>query len=148
MTTYTDITYHIVFGTKHRVRALDKARRQDLYRFVWGILNKRDCHLYRIGGVEDHVHLLTSLHPTIALADLVKEIKTTSTLWIKGEQVFPFFEHWQDGYAAFTAAADARPNLIEYIKNQEAHHQSRPFVDELQSLVEAAGLEWKASYLP
>ena len=148
MTTYTDITYHIVFGTKQRVRALDTSRRPDLYRFVWGVLKNRDCHLYRIGGVEDHIHLLTSLHPTVALADLVKEVKTASSLWIKSEKVFPFFEQWQDGYAAFTVAAEARTALIEYIKNQEAHHQSRPFADELQSLVQSAGLEWKPAFLP
>ena len=148
MTTYTDITYHIVFGTKHRVRALDKARRDDLFRFLWGTLKERNCHLYRIGGVEDHVHLLTSLHPTVALADLVRDIKTASAAWIKGEKVFPAFEHWQDGYAAFTVAAQARPVLIKYIQNQEAHHQTREFAVELREMVEAAGLAWKPEYLP
>ncbi len=82
MPTYTDITYHIVFGTKGRVPSLDKARRDDLYRFIWGVIKERDGHLYRIGGVEDHVHILTSLHPSVALADLVKEIKTASSAWI------------------------------------------------------------------
>ena len=148
MTTYTDITYHLVFGTKNRVRALDKSRRDDLYRFIWGMLEERRCHLYRIGGVEDHIHILTSLHPTIALSDFIKEIKTASSAWIKGDKVFPMFEHWQDGYGAFTVAADARPALIQYIKNQEAHHQGTAFVDELKSMVEAAHLEWKADYLP
>jgi REP element-mobilizing transposase RayT len=98
MPTYTDITYHIVFGTKNRVPSLDKARRDDLYRFIWGVLKERDCHLYRIGGVEDHVHLLTSLHPSVPLADLVKEIKTASSAWIRGHQVFPLFDYWQEGY--------------------------------------------------
>ena len=148
MTTYTDITYHIVFATKHRVPALDRARRNDLFRFMWGVVKERNCHLYRIGGVEDHVHVLTSLHPTMALADLVKEIKTASSAWIKAEKAFPFFEHWQDGYGAFTVAAEARPQLIEYIKNQEAHHESRDFASELKALVEAAHLEWKPQYLP
>jgi putative transposase len=122
MTTYTDINYHLVFGTKHRVPALEKSRRDDLYRFIWGLMKARNCHLYRIGGVEDHVHILTSLHPTVALADLIKEIKTASSSWIKGQRVFPQFENWQDGYGAFTVSAEARPGLIDYIKNQEAHH--------------------------
>ncbi len=74
MATCTDITYHLVFGTKHRAPALAKAHRDDLCRFIWGVLKARNCHLYRIGGVDDHVHILTSLHPTVALADLVKEI--------------------------------------------------------------------------
>ena len=114
MATYTDITYHLVFGTKHRVRALDKPRRDDLYRFTRGLLKNRDCHLYRIGGVEDHIHILTSLHASLALADLIREIKTTSSAWIKGEGVFTHFEHWQEGYGAFTLSAAERPALIDY----------------------------------
>ena len=148
MATYTDITYHLVFGTKNRLRALDKARRDDLYRFIWGVIQERDCHLYRIGGVEDHVHILTSLHPSLALADLVKEIKTASSAWIKGQGVFPAFDHWQEGYGAFTVAAEARPALIDYIKGQEQHHAGESYVDELKRLVEWAHLVWKADYLP
>ncbi len=148
MPTYTDINYHIVFGTKNRVRALDKKRREDLYKFIWGIIQERKCHLYRIGGIEDHLHILTSLHPSITLADLVKDIKVISANWIKGEKVFPFFEHWQEGYGAFTITADDRPALIEYIKNQEEHHRKETFAEELQRLVEAAHLEWKSEYLP
>lgn len=148
MPTYTDITYHIVFGTKNRVRSLDKARRDDLFRFIWGVVKERDCHLYRIGGVEDHLHLLTSLHPSLALADLVKEIKTASSAWIKGQGVFPAFDYWQESYGAFTVAADARPALIDYIKSQEEHHAREDFVDELKRMVKAAHLEWKPEYLP
>ena len=148
MTTYTDITYHIVFATKNRTRSLDKARRDELYRFLWGVLKERNCHAYRIGGVEDHLHLLVSLHPLVALADLVKELKTASSVWIRSGNVFPFFEHWQEGYGAFTVAAEARPGLIEYIKNQEVHHQTRDFMSELQSMVAAARLEWKPQYPP
>ena len=148
MSTYTDITCHLVFATKHRVRALDKARREDLFRFMWGVLKERKCHLYRIGGIEDHIHILTSVHPTVALASLVKELKTASSAWIKGEAVFPLFEHWQEGYGAFSVAAKDRPGLIEYIKNQEQHHQEQAFVDELQQMVEKAHLEWRPDYLP
>lgn len=148
MATYTDITYHLVFATKHRTPALTKPRREDLYRFIWGVLKERKCHTYRIGGVADHVHILCSLHPSVALADLVKEIKTASSAWIKGKGVFPAFEHWQEGYGAFTVAWEARPALMEYIRNQEAHHAKRDFVAELREMVERAALEWKAEHLP
>lgn len=148
MSTYTDVTCHIVFATKHRTPVLDKSRRDDLYRFIWGVINARKCHLYRIGGIEDHIHILTSLHPTVALASLVKEIKTAASAWIKGEQVFPDFDFWQEGYGAFSVAAKDRPGLIDYIKNQEQHHQIKPFVDELKEMVESAHLEWKPDYLP
>jgi len=148
MSTYTQIVYHIVFATKHREPVLDKPRRDELYRLVWGCLQKRHCHLYRIGGIEDHIHILTSLHPTIALANLIKEIKTSSSAWIKGQNVFPHFNHWQDGYGAFTHRDEDRQGLIEYIRNQEEHHKRVSFLEEYQSLVEKAGLEWKDEYLP
>ena len=101
MSTYTAIHYHIVFSTKDRTPVLKDERREDLFRYIWGIINNRRGHLYRINGVEDHVHILTSLHPTVCLADFVKDVKTGSALWIKNNSVFKNFSHWQDGYAAF-----------------------------------------------
>ena len=148
MATYTDITYHIVFGTKNRVRVLDKPRRDELFRLIWGILKERDCHLYRIGGVEDHIHILTSLHPTVALASLVKEIKTVTSEWIKGRGVFPRFDYWQEGYGAFTTDAEGRPGLIEYIRGQEEHHRVKSFAEELEEMVKSRGLTWKPDHLP
>jgi REP element-mobilizing transposase RayT len=89
LATYTQIIYHIVFATKNRERVLDKPRREDLFRYIWGIVKNHDCHLFRLNGVEDHVHILTSVHPTVALADLVKAVKTGSAKWIKENNVFP-----------------------------------------------------------
>ncbi len=141
MATYTQILYHIVFSTKSRERVLDKSRRDDLYRFIWGILEHRHCHLYRIGGVEDHLHILTSLHPGVALSDLVKEIKTTSSAWIKGNNVFPMFGYWQEGYGAFTCTLKEKAALVEYIRNQEAHHEHHEtFRAEYERLLKEAGL--------
>lgn len=148
MSTFAQVFYHIVFATKHREPVLDKTRRDDFYRFIWGCLKERSCHLYRVGGIEDHVHILTSLHPTMALSDLIKEIKTSSSLWIKNQGVFPRFTHWQNGYGACTHCFEERHNLIEYIRHQEEHHQKTTFLEEYQKLVEKAGLEWNAVYLP
>ncbi len=148
MSTYTQITYHIVFATKNRAPVLPTNHRRDLYRYLHSILKHRHCHTFRINGVEDHIHILTTLHPTIPLADLVKEIKTASSGWMKKNAAFPHFEHWQEGYGAFTHANDERPRLIEYIKNQEEHHRKLSFVDELKQLVETAGMEFDDRYLP
>ncbi len=141
MATYTQIIYHIVFATKHREHVLDKARHDDLFRFIWGMLEKRQCHLFRIGGMEDHVHILTTLHPTVTLADLVKEIKTATSAWIKGENVFPMFTHWQEGYGAFTCAAKDKAGLIDYIKRQEEHHHVMTFREEYERLLTEAGMQ-------
>ncbi|MGO8786772.1 MAG: IS200/IS605 family transposase [Terriglobia bacterium] len=147
MSTYTQICYHIVFSTKERQPTLKADRRQDLFRYIWGILKNRESHLYRINGSDDHVHLLTSLHPTVNLANLVKDIKTGSSLWIKEEAVFPMFSHWQDGYAAFTHSKGEIGGLIEYIKGQEEHHRRTTFAEEYRKLLEEAGIEFDERYM-
>lgn len=148
MATYTQILYHLVFATKNRERTLSAARREDLFRYIWGIVKNKGCHLYRIGGVDDHVHLLTSLHPTVALADLVKDIKVASAVWIREERVFPEFDHWQEGYGAFTHPLGDKDRLAEYIKGQVEHHRTVSFLEEYKHLLHEAGLELDERYLP
>ena len=145
--TYTQIYYHIVFSTKERMPALTKDRREDLFRYIWGIIKNKQSHLYRIGGVEDHIHILTSLHPTVALAAFVKAIKVGSNEWIKESRVFPAFTHWQDGYSAFTQSQNEKDRVIEYIKGQEEHHSKESFRDELRRLLKEAGIEFEEKYL-
>ncbi|MBI2432585.1 MAG: IS200/IS605 family transposase [Candidatus Hydrogenedentes bacterium] len=147
MATYTQLLYHIVFSTKHRQRTLDAPGRPELFRYVWGILKNKECHLYRINGIEDHIHILTHVHPTIAVARLVKDIKVATNAWNKEQRVFPAFESWQDGYGAFTHSLAEKDRLIEYVKNQEEHHRTETFEDELRRLVEAAGLKFDPKFL-
>jgi putative transposase len=147
MSTYTQIYYHIVFSTKNRAPALSADRREDLFRYIWGIVEKHQCHLYRIGGAEDHVHIFASLHPTVSLADLVKDIKLASSLWITEQSAFAGFTHWQDGYAAFTHSHSEKNRLIEYIKGQAEHHERVSFQDELRKLLVEAGVEFDQRYL-
>ena len=147
MSTYTQIYYHLVFSTKERAPVLVSEKRESLFRYTWGILKNKDCHLYRINGAEDHVHILTSLHPTVCLADLIKEIKIGTSRWIKENAVFPAFTHWQDGYGAFTVSHDDKDDVIEYIKNQEDHHKRVSFRDELRGLLEKFGVSFDEKYL-
>jgi len=147
MSTFTQIYYHLVFSTKDRERTLLTDRREDLFRYTWGILKNKECHLYRISGVEDHVHVLTAIHPTIALADLVRDIKTATAGWIKKKGVFPEFSHWQEGYGAFTVSHGDKDAVIEYIKNQEQHHQQVSFKDELREFLIRHGVKFDEKYL-
>jgi REP element-mobilizing transposase RayT len=103
--------------------------------------------LYRINGVEDHIHIVTHIHQTVALASLVKDIKVASADFIKRENLFPGFEGWQDGYSAFTYSIDAKDALVEYVKNQEIHHQTRSFREELIELLQEHGIEYDERYL-
>jgi putative transposase len=88
MSTYTQIIYQIVFGTKGRERTLSKNNRDELFKYISRIIENKKCHLYRINDVEDHIHILTHLHPTISLSSLVKDIKVASSEFIKKEKLF------------------------------------------------------------
>ena len=147
MSTYTQLYYHIIFGTKYRKPCLKKDKRDELYKYIWGILNKKNCHLYRINGVEDHVHIFTHLHPSVSLSNIVKDIKLASSDWIKNNKIFPLFEGWQDGYAAFTKSDNDKDTVINYIKNQEKHHRKKSFKEELQALLQEAGVKYNKEYL-
>ena len=141
---HTKIIYHIVFSTKKRKAVLLSDKRDHLYRYIWGILQKKKCHLYRIGGIEDHLHILTSLHPTVSLADLVKTIKLGSSHMIKEKNLFHDFLGWQNGYGAFT---HFKNYLIEYVKNQEVHHHKIPFEQEYRTLLTDSDIDFDEKYL-
>ena len=147
MSTYTQILFQIVFGTKNNERSMIESGQESLYKYIWGILKNKKCHLYRIGGVEDHIHIVTHVHPTVAVAYLIKDIKIASSDYIKTENIFPNFNGWQDGYGAFTYSISAKDNLIEYVKNQKEHHQRVSFRDEYISLLNEHGIEFKEKYL-
>ena len=147
MSTFTQIYYHIVFSTRERECTLGESGHDDLYRYIWGIIKNRKGHLYRINAMEDHLHILCDLHPTMNLADLVKEIKGGSSYVIKQKGLFPKFSSWQDGYGAFTHSAVEKDGLIEYIKGQTEHHQRISYQDELRQLLIEAGVEFEEKYL-
>ncbi|HUW92824.1 MAG TPA: IS200/IS605 family transposase [Bacteroidales bacterium] len=135
MSTYTQILYQIVFGTYNRTKSLKAEGRDDLYRYIAGILANKKCHLYQIGGVEDHVHIITHLHPAISLSSLVKDIKLATTEHIRNHKLFKSFDGWQEGYGGFTYSISAKDNLIEYVKNQEAHHRKISAKEEFMNLL-------------
>lgn len=147
MSTYTQILYQIVFSTKHREEVLHGENKKELYKYIWGILKNKKCTLYQIGGVADHIHIVTHIHPSVALSDLVKDIKIASSKYIKEEKLFPHFTSWQEGYGAFTYAISAKDNLINYVKNQEEHHRKKTFIEEYKELLNEHGVEFDEKYM-
>src|SRR5437773_12520621 len=102
MGTYRQIFYQIVFGTKYRHPTIDESNCTELYRYISGVIKNKKCKLYRINGTEDHVHIFSDLHPTISLSDYVKDIKVSSSSWMKSNGKFLKFDAWQERYGAFT----------------------------------------------
>jgi putative transposase len=148
MPTYTQIYYHIVFSTKNRRQVLTEDNREELFRYIWGILKNKKCHLYRINAVEDHIHIFTSIHPSCSLADLVRDIKVSSSKMIREKGLFAGFEGWQDNYGAFTNSEADKDQVIEYIKTQEQHHKKISFKEELKKILEESGIEIDEKYFP
>ena len=147
MSTYTQILYQIVFSTKYREETLDAENRNELFKYISGILENNNCHLYQIGGVADHLHIVTHLHPTVALSDLIKDIKLASSKYIKSNNLFPKFHSWQNGYGAFTYSIEAKKNLINYVLNQEEHHRKETFINEYKELLQKHKIEFNEKYL-
>jgi len=147
MNTYTQILFQIIFTPKNHEKTLSDKNRPELYKYIWGILKNKKCHLYRIGGISDHIHIVTHLHPLISLASVVKDIKLASAAYIKNNNLFPSFAGWQDGYGAFTYAFNDKDKLIEYVKNQEEHHKTKSFREEFIELLNEHGIEYNEEYM-
>jgi REP element-mobilizing transposase RayT len=147
MKTYTQILYQIVFSTKNREQTLLKENRTKLFKYMWGVLKNKKCHLYQINGVEDHIHIITHIHPMVSLGGLVKDLKISGSNYIKENDLFPSFTGWQDGYAGFTYTIKAKKDLVLYVKNQEQHHKKKMFKEELVELLKEHEVEFEDKYL-
>lgn len=128
--------YHIVFCTKGREMTLPDENLEDLYRYIWRIIDDMKCKLVRIGGIQNHVHILVDLHQTVALSVLVRNIKSYSSGWMRSDDRFCSFSGWAKEYFASSVSPDHKIGVIEYIKNQKAHHQSKYFDNEWLELNE------------
>jgi len=147
MSTYTQLIYQLVFGPENRQKCLIKDNRDELFKYITGILKESKCHIYQINGVEDHLHIVTHIHPTVAISSLVKNIKVASNNFIKEKGLFPKFRSWQEGYAAFSYSYNEKSRLIEYVRNQEMHHRKISYRDELINLLNEFGVSYDEKYL-
>jgi putative transposase len=142
------IYLHIVFSTKNRQAFLeDQSLREETHAYLAGTCNNLACPSLQVGGVADHVHLLCRFGRTIALADLLQELKRESSKWLKtkGPSLAEF--HWQAGYGAFSISPGHVEMLREYIANQEEHHRTLSFKDEFRRLLQKYDVEYDERYV-
>lgn len=131
-----------VFGTRGREHTISLENREALYRFIWAKLKELKCHLYRINGVGDHVHIVVNLHPDVSKAELIKILKTSSSQWMKKCGLFTEFRGWCDGYFSESKDPLSLERVISYVKAQEKHHLGENFVTELSRLHHENNLTW------
>jgi REP element-mobilizing transposase RayT len=127
---YVKLLYHVIIRTKAAQPVLSLEYSDDLYRYIWGIIKNKNSVLYRINGMEDHIHILLSLHPTLALSDFMRDLKAESSKMLKRTVGFERFSAWSDGYAALTYSLKDKNMIINYIKKQRDHHKKQTFKDE------------------
>ncbi len=137
---YTKLIYHIVLRTKSSKRTLSLEHSDDLYRYIWGFIQAKDAKLYRINGVEDHIHLCTSIPATETVAHFVQELKSNSSKKLKSMPGFEYFEGWGEGYAAFSCSHHHIDEVVKYIMNQREHHKRHTFREEYEALLAEMGL--------
>jgi putative transposase len=142
------VLIHTVFSTKNREPLLfDRELRDELLRVMGGILSNLDCQPILMGGVEDHVHLLSALSRTIDIADMVKEVKRGSSLWIKTQDASLQDFAWQSGYGVFSIGFSQIPDVKRYIANQEEHHRRVTFQDEFRQLLTKYEIDFDERYV-
>lgn len=143
----SQIFIHIVFSTKERRPLLQEQIRDELYAYLGGTLRNLEAPALAIGGTEDHVHILCRLPRTLAVSDLLEEIKKTSSKWIKTKgDAFATFA-WQGGYGAFSIGQSGVDAAMRYIRGQAEHHRKRSFQEEFLDLLRRYHVEWDERYV-
>ena len=116
--------YHIVINTYQREMTLTLESCDQLYRYIARVVQNHNSILYAVNGIENHIHLLIHLHPSVCLSDLVRDIKLSTSQWMKQQRdLFPLFAGWGKEYGAFTYALRDKEMVANYIRNQRTHHQ-------------------------
>ena len=143
-----NILVHIIYSTKNRVPLLkDEKIRNELYAYKATLLtNNVDSPAIKIGGMSDHVHILCALSRKFAIMNVVNELKSESTKWIKRKTGLNDFS-WQIGYGAFSVSASNRDQVKHYIENQHSHHRQMSFKEEFRVLCEKHGVELDERYV-
>jgi len=142
--TYAQNVIHVVFSTKDRRKLMPNEFRPRMWAYAAGICKKLDILVHAAGGMDDHIHLLIQIPPTVALAKAVLAIKSNSSRWAS-EEGLKFA--WQQGYGAFSVSSSNVPVVVRYIQNQEAHHKKMNFDAEFLALLKKHGIEFDPKYV-
>ncbi|HLP56736.1 MAG TPA: IS200/IS605 family transposase [Fluviicola sp.] len=145
--TYTSIRIHFVFAVKFRRNLIHKSWKDELFKYMTGIIHNHQHQVLAINGVEDHVHILVGLNPNQSISELMKEVKASSSKWINDHRKTTTRFSWQEGFGAFSHSSDKIPGVIRYIQKQEEHHSKRTFSDEFQLMLNRFEVNYDERYV-
>jgi putative transposase len=143
--TYYSLHYHWVCSTKERRPFIKPTWRSRLHEYLGGTIRGLEGTPVKIGGIEDHVHALIGLKTTHCIADFVRELKKTSSVWAAENYERDFA--WQEGYSIFTVSVSVMETVSHYIERQEEHHRKIKFPEELKQLLEKHGVQYDPKFL-
>lgn len=145
--TYTQIYMHMVFAVSGRQGLIPKQHKEELHKYITGIISQQKQKLIAINGMPDHIHILIGLKPDMALSSLVREIKASSSKFINERQWVRGRFNWQEGFGAFSYSHSQLNAVINYIRNQEHHHARHSFKAEYLSLLKRFAIAYEEKYV-
>ena len=145
--TYTQINIHLIFAVQGRENILSKSFRENLFKYIHGILKKSKQYPLAVNGYLDHVHAFFELNPKNPISDIARIVKTNSSKWINENKLVGGKFHWQQGFGAFSYSRSQRNDVIKYIMNQEKHHKKKTFREEYIGFLESFNIKYDQRYL-
>jgi len=145
--TYTSLHYHLIFSTKNRERWIGEEIEERVWAYLGGVARENGLTAIMAGGIENHVHLLVGMRPTMTVSKALQLLKGASSHWL--HETFPKLRlfQWQDGYGAFTVSKSQIPDVVEYIRQQREHHKARTFEEEYIEFLRRHDVEFDERYV-
>jgi putative transposase len=145
--TYSQVYIQIVFAVKGRQNLIAKENREELHKFITGIVTNREQKLLAIFAMPDHVHILVGMKPSISISDLVRDIKAGSSKFINDSKWIKGKFNWQEGFGCFSYSKSSIDNVVKYILNQEQRHKKQTFKDEYFDFLKKFEIEHDEKYV-
>jgi putative transposase len=145
--TYSQIYIQVVFAVQGRESLIDSRNQEEIYKYITGIVRNKDQKLIVINGMSDHLHLLIGLKPDIALSDLIRDIKASSSKFINDKKWVKGKFRWQEGFGAFSYGHSQLDAVVRYIQKQQQHHESRSFKSEYFALLRRFDIAFQDKYV-
>lgn len=145
--TYTQIHVHFVFAVKYRQAAIHTNWKNDLYKYISGIIKNNNHKVLAINGVSDHVHVLIGIRPAQSISELMKSIKQNSSKWINENKFTNIHFEWQEGYGAFSYSKSQLSAVADYIEHQEEHHKKKTFKEEYINFLEKFEVDYDEKFI-
>jgi len=145
--TYTQIHIQVVFSVQNRKCLIQKSFKNEIYQYITGIIQNNGHKLLAINGIPDHIHIFFGMRPKQSLSELMQDIKGDSSKWINRKGFITGRFSWQEGYGAFSYSKSQVNNVIDYIKNQEIHHQKKTFTEEYLEFLEKFEIPFDERYV-